>query len=118
MSGVGKSGKGHPKWGGRKKGTPNKIVSSQILCEKLKAVGLEPISGLAALMPELSPYEQAQVLLGIMPYLFPKKKALEVSDQDRELLEQLEVLKQIPKEQLLQLVQQSDEDVIEIEHIP
>lgn len=104
MPGVGKSGKGHPKWGGRKAGTPNKVSSAHILQEKLKAVGLDPISGLAALMPDLTPHEQSVVLLGLMPYLFPKKKSIELSPEDEEKLKLIQQMENTPRQKIIDLV--------------
>lgn len=76
-SGMSKFQKGTPKpaTSGRKKGTPNK--KTLILSESLENLKLDVPARLNELLP-LLPYEkQADVLLELMSYLYPKRKPLE-----------------------------------------
>jgi hypothetical protein len=77
---------GKPKTGGRSKGTPNKKTLG--LAEILESQGVEPVSELLKLMPNLTPKEQADVYKDLMAYLYPKRKAMEVS-ADPATLEQI-----------------------------
>lgn len=70
--------KGSPKFGGRKKGTPNK--KTQALREVIEgALGKTIPEKLfeSGIFDKLKPYQQAQVLLELMNYLEPKRKAIE-----------------------------------------
>lgn len=68
---------GLPKTGGRKSGTPNKKTA--LLHEALEAQGLDVPGRLAKLLPQLEPEKQADVLLELMSYLYPKRKALQIN---------------------------------------
>lgn len=80
---------GLPKTGGREKGTPNR--RSLDLAEQLESAGLNVPSEIAKIVPQLNPSESADVLLELMVFLFPKRKAIELSGeiatpvQEREL---------------------------------
>ncbi len=63
--------------GGRQKGTPNKKTLA--LVEILEAKKIDPVSGLSTLLPILEPEKQADVYLKLMEYLYPKRKAIEMS---------------------------------------
>ncbi len=67
---------GSAKTGGRKKGTPNK--KSINLQDSLESNGLSVVERLTELLPQLAIEKQADVLLSLMPYLHPKRKAIEV----------------------------------------
>lgn len=67
---------GSLKTGGRKKGTPNKKTLG--LEDALEAHGLNIIAELSTLMPQLPADKKADVLLNLMGYLFPKRKAVEL----------------------------------------
>ena len=66
---------GSTKIGGRKKGTPNK--STQNLTEALDALSFDVPSQLIELMPRLTAEKQADVLMGLMKYIYPSRKAIE-----------------------------------------
>ncbi|OFZ20071.1 MAG: hypothetical protein A2X94_09155 [Bdellovibrionales bacterium GWB1_55_8] len=66
---------GLPKTGGRKKGTPNKRTVG--LQEALESHGLDVVGQLAALLPQLEVEQRASVLIDLMGFLFPKRKAIE-----------------------------------------
>jgi hypothetical protein len=70
--------RGQPKMGGRKKGTPNKQTA--LLKDALDELSVDVPKRLAELLPKLEPSKQADVLLDLMGYLYPKRKALEVPD--------------------------------------
>lgn len=67
---------GSPKSGGRKKGTPNK--SSANLFESLEKHKIDIIERLAKILPDLAVEKQADVLLNLMSYIYPKRKAVEM----------------------------------------
>lgn len=62
------------KTGGRKKGVPNKRTLQ--LTEALENLNFDVIERLAVLMPELTYEKQVDVCLGLMPYLYPKRKPI------------------------------------------
>lgn len=66
---------GIPKTGGRKKGTPNK--KTQDLEDRLKNLGIDVPSQIVALLPQLHTEKQADILMGLMAFLYPKWKAVE-----------------------------------------
>ena len=70
---------GSEKTGGRKKGTPNK----KTICfeEALKKNKIDIIEQIGQLLPQLSVDRRADILLNLMSYQFPKRKALEVSSE-------------------------------------
>jgi hypothetical protein len=70
---------GLPKTGGRKKGTPNRATLT--LVEKLDGVGCDPVVELAKIaMDEKNPIEiRVRCLSEILPYLYPKRKPVDVS---------------------------------------
>lgn len=82
--------KGSPKTGGRQKGTPNKRtqILQEILDELELDVPREIVRILNAADPGsddfhplngLSPKERSDILLNLMQYLYPKRKAVEHS---------------------------------------
>ncbi len=66
---------GLPKSGGRKKGTPNK--KTQDLEDRLKTLGIDVPSQIGALLPQLHTEKQVDILMGLMAFLYPKRKAVE-----------------------------------------
>ncbi|MGE4106485.1 MAG: hypothetical protein AB7F66_04670 [Bacteriovoracia bacterium] len=72
---------GLPKTGGRRKGVPNK--KTHLLVEALRAGGVEPVSRICDLLPQLSPKEQANLLVQLLGYIYPKRKAIEFDVGDR-----------------------------------
>lgn len=62
---------------GRKKGTPNK--KTLVLSEILDSLDCDVPSKLIEILNQLEPEKQADVLLELMSYLFPKRKALELT---------------------------------------
>jgi len=73
--------KGLPKSGGRQKGTPNKDTVS--LFDKCEAAGLDPFTELVKLCT-LGEKEELrfQALKEVCQYLYPKRKSLELSNED------------------------------------
>jgi hypothetical protein len=71
--------KGHAKWGGRKKGTPNKARQDLwAICQKHKC---DPFEGMVILaMAEVDPDKQFDKLERIAQYVIPKCKAIEISE--------------------------------------
>lgn len=66
---------GLSKTGGRKLGTPNK--KTLVLQSVTDALNLDVPRRLGELLPELDPAKQADVLLELMSYIYPKRKAIE-----------------------------------------
>jgi hypothetical protein len=75
---------GLPKTGGRKPGTPNK--RTEMLSDALACLDCDVPSKLIQLLPQLTPEKQATVLLGLMPYLYPKRTAIELDQNDNQLV--------------------------------
>ncbi len=73
---------GLPKTGGRKKGIPNKKTKE--LSGRLEALDFDPIKELTVLVKginELSTKDRAEICLDLLQYLYPKRKALDVSPE-------------------------------------
>ena len=72
---------GH-KTGGRAAGTPNKRTAD--LADRLKALKCDPVKGLAAIAadPATDTALRARVYADLLPYLYPKRKAVELSGPD------------------------------------
>lgn len=75
--------KGKPKTGGRKQGTPNKssIAKFEILKaatedfnSKLREHQIDPIAGIAGMLPMLEPMEYCQVMLALCRHKYPTMK--------------------------------------------
>ena len=69
------------KTGGRVAGTPNK--RTQDLLERLEALGVDPLTGLAEIAKDLTaPLElRAKVMTDLLAYIYPKRKALEMNTE-------------------------------------
>lgn len=67
---------GSPKFGGRKKGTKNKNYLG--LMELLEKNNFDPIQVIIDNMPKLTPSEQTKAANDLLPYIYPKKKHVEV----------------------------------------
>lgn len=71
------------KTGGRARGTPNK--RTQALKEILEGKGISIPERIMAALPDLPIERQITVLLDLMPYLYPKRKSVELQvDSDPE----------------------------------
>lgn len=77
----GKGGRppGHPKTGGRRKGTPNKATLA--VTERLFALGCDPLEGLASLAmdPKSTPEFRKQCYSELMPYAYSKRRPIDVA---------------------------------------
>ncbi len=67
---------GTPKTGGRKKGTPNK--QTLWLQDQLESQSIDVASKIFEIFPMLAPEKQVDVLLNLLPYLYPKRKPIEM----------------------------------------
>ncbi len=65
---------GLPKTGGRLPGTPNKRTLE--LAAKLEEHGIDPLAEIAAALPDLTSERRIEVMLALLPFLFPKRKAI------------------------------------------
>jgi hypothetical protein len=71
---------GTRKTGGRKKGTPNRRTNQ--LVDQLAKLNLDIPAEIAKVLPDLEPEARAKVLMDLMSFLFPKRKAIELSSQE------------------------------------
>ena len=62
------------KTGGRKKGTPNKLTSE--LRNDLKDIIENELKDIPNILKELPPYEKLQILIKLMPFVFPKLNSI------------------------------------------
>jgi hypothetical protein len=74
---VWEKGKPRPEGAGRKKGTPNR--KTQTLEQFFDDHGLFVPERIVLILPTLEGRDQAKVLLELMQYLYPKRKAIEHS---------------------------------------
>jgi hypothetical protein len=74
------------KTGGRQKGTPNKRTAD--LAERLEALGCDPVGELASLAmdPATEPALKARCYIDLLAYLYPKRKAVEVSGAENPIV--------------------------------
>lgn len=70
-------GKTKPKTGGRQLGSPNK--RTLMIQDALYKLGCDVPKSIVELLPSLSPDKKADVLLDLMSYLYPKRKAVELT---------------------------------------
>lgn len=75
-------GQKKPLGSGRKSGSGNKRSTHFI--ETLDTVGLNIPERLFEILPQLSIEKQADILLNLMAYLYPKRKAIEVASSSTE----------------------------------
>lgn len=90
---------GHGKWGGREPGTPNK--RTQDLIDRLEELGYDPVAELIRVYANAldcsmacpNPVAGAMYLkiaqsaaADLMPYLYPKRKSVELTGKDGEQL--------------------------------
>lgn len=68
-----------PETSGRKPGTPNKRTT--MLVDTLDSLEIEPIRKIVDLLPMLEPKEQVGVYLDLLAYVFPKRKAVEFTEE-------------------------------------
>lgn len=69
--------KGHPRYGGRQKGTPNK--KNQELFEKCRKAGVDPFEEMLKIVKHCAnDHIRIQALRELCQYLYPKRKALEL----------------------------------------
>lgn len=66
---------GSAKTGGRKAGTPNRATLQ--LHNELKRNGVDVVAELSKTLGELSTDRRASILLELVSYLYPKRKAVE-----------------------------------------
>lgn len=69
---------GTPKTGGRKRGTPNRRTLN--LAHQFEEIGFDVPARLLELLPELPAKDQANILIDLMGYLYPKRKAIELTE--------------------------------------
>lgn len=72
--------RGTSKSGGRKKGTPNK--KTLLLSDIIEQGSQSLPERILELLPKLPVDKQANVLLKLMEFIYPKRKAVEVLDRE------------------------------------
>lgn len=97
--------KGHPRYGGRKKGTPNK--NTQDLFATCEKHGLDVFGSMVKIAVETEdPILRFGFLKEIAQYLHPKRKALEVSgDMDVELAQKAQQVAELSTEEQIELLE-------------
>ena len=70
---------GTPKTGGRQKGTPNKKTAD--LQSTLINLGFDLLDEIVKTIPDLKPDKKADVLLELMGFLYPRRKAIAYTDE-------------------------------------
>jgi hypothetical protein len=61
-----------PKTGGRQKGTPNKRTA--LMADLLESQGICLVDIILMIVPVLEPNKQVDVLMGLLPYVYPKRR--------------------------------------------
>lgn len=70
--------KGHPKWGGRKKGVPNKHTLG--MQARFEAAGADPVGVMIDLLKSGDEIMRYQAAKELIQYVHPKRKAIEITD--------------------------------------
>ncbi len=89
---------GSKKYGGRKKGTPNK--KTQELQEFFNSVDFSIPEVIMKILPSLKSDKQIDVLLKMMEFVYPKRKAIDISPIDISNRASIDVSK-LSKQELL-----------------
>jgi len=76
------SGQTKPEGSGRRAGTPNR--TTRVLKDILDSKGVDPAEALCDLLPKLSAKEQSHVLLELLSYVYPRRKAVDAESVDLE----------------------------------
>ena len=81
--------KGHPKYGGRKKGTRNK---SSIM-EKFEDINFDVIAAIIESIAAQPEYMRADTLIKMLEFVYPKKKSMDLNMVSDEELKQILIKK-------------------------
>ena len=99
--------KGQPKspGSGRAVGVTNK--RTQFVEQILQAQGFCPTQHIMSLLETLKPSEQVDACLKLMEFMYPKKKATEITinDDQRKVLDELDQMKALPEAQLVDMAE-------------
>ena len=102
-----------PEGAGRKKGTPNK--RTEALFEKCERMGVDPFASLLEFANHPDPMLRLAALKEICSYLYPKKKAIEVTEKlNPQAILHLEEFSQMSEQQLLEVIQSEMKEVIPV----
>lgn len=90
--------KGHPRYGGRTKGVPNRITRE--VSEKLAQLKCDPISGMVRLAQNVRnrPELRGRMFAELAEYLHAKRKAIELSAPGGKPLFPLEAIREYVKQ--------------------
>jgi len=94
--------KGHKRYGGRVKGIPNRKTLN--LLEKCEEAGIDPFAELLKLCSHKEIFIRMNALKEVSQYLYPKRKAMEIS-VDPAMAEAAENVQQMSKEERIALLE-------------
>lgn len=94
--------KGHKRYGGRRAGTPNRKTQDLLaICEE---EGLDVFRAMIHLAKNADPAIRMAMLKELAQYLFPKRKAVEISGElDMKLVERIKEIEALPEIELKKL---------------
>lgn len=96
--------KGHPRYGGRKAGTPNRRTQS--LIDKCEELGVDPFIGLLELAKDSDKGIRMSALKELCQYVYPKRRAMELdANVNMDLAKKAEEFAQLPKDQQIELME-------------
>lgn len=96
--------KGHPKYGGRKKGTPNKNKVFSV-SSRLSEMGIDLIGEILNEIEQLDkPFLKVKCYFQLLEYCDAKRKAIEVTDNTDAAQEAREKISNMPMAELKMLV--------------
>lgn len=73
---------------------------TEALNEKLETRGIDPVQGIIDELDQLLPQERVNVYLSLMAYLYPKRKATELTVTDEARLQEMERLTTLSDDEL------------------
>ena len=104
---IGRPPKGHPKWGGRQKGTPNR--NKDAFADRLKELNIDLIDEIFVLIRDVSenaPGKQSKLnaLIQMLHYVYPSKKAMSLTPEQEYFLIEVQRFQGMPIDQVKAVV--------------
>lgn len=97
-------GQKRPEGAGRKKGTMNK--RTEALHEKCERLGIDPFEALLQFANHPDPMYRLSALKEICQYLYPKRRAIEITDKvNPKALVHLEEFSQLSEQELMKVIE-------------
>lgn len=95
--------KGHARYGGRQKGTPNKVTRD--LFAKLEEKSFDPWAEMIEIARDMNHPDRTTAIKEMLQYIYPKRKAVEVSgSMDLRVQQELDALMGLSEEELKKLL--------------